>query len=68
LANVANYDIEKITTERDSLMAQIQEASITRFRKTGAGKTSQAIKDVITEKKEQAIMTSLPMIRKAYYS
>lgn len=42
--------------ERDSLVAQIQEATVTRIEKQDLEKLLKPLKDIITEKKEQAIM------------
>lgn len=50
------YDVEKLTADRDALLADIHEAQISKIEKLELEKLLKPLRDVITEKKEKALL------------
>lgn len=51
-----SYEAEKLTNERDTLLTEINEASLTKGEKQELERLLKPLKDVITERKEKALL------------
>jgi chromosome segregation ATPase len=56
MSSVESYEVDRIISERDQLLAQITEAAISRQEKQELERLLKPLKDLIAEKKEQAIL------------
>lgn len=51
-----SYDVEQLTTERDQLVSQLQESTLTKNEKLEIERLLKPLKDVITDKSEKALL------------
>lgn len=51
-----SYEVDQLLADRDQLMAQMQESSLTKNEKTEIERILKPLKDIITEKKEKALL------------